>query len=90
MALFVLLLVGIDVLILTIFLMVEGVRNRLNDVKVVQDRENPMSTEGVRIYIVNKIDINHFALRYTFISCNNNELINSGASNYQLILHCCV
>ena len=59
MSLFVLLLVGIDILILTIFLVVEGVSNRLDDIKVVQDRENPMSTEGVRIYIVSKIDNYH-------------------------------
>ena len=64
MSLFVLLLVGIDVLILTIFLVVEGVRDRLNDIKEEKDRENPMSTEGIRHYIVSKIDIDHFIHLY--------------------------
>ena len=61
-------------------------RDRLNEIKEEKDRENPMSTEGVRIYIVSKTDIDHFVLRYTFTYNNNN----SGASKYQLILHCCV
>ena len=53
LALIVLLLVGIDVLILTIFMMVEGLKGRLQDSAVtVLDRENPMSTEGVSNYIL--------------------------------------
>ena len=48
LALIVLLLVGIDVLILAIFMMTEGLMGRLGTVTV-QDRENPMSTEGVSI-----------------------------------------
>ena len=48
LALIVLLLVGIDVLILAIFLVTEGLKDRLGTVTV-GDRENPMSTEGVSI-----------------------------------------
>ena len=48
LALIVLLLVGIDVLILAIFMVTEDLKGRLGTVTV-QDRENPMNTEGVSI-----------------------------------------
>ena len=51
LALIVLLLVGIDVLILAIFMATEGVNGRLGAVTV-QDRENPVSTEGVSVTII--------------------------------------
>lgn len=46
LAVVVLLLVGIDILILAIFMIVEGVRDGLGAI-IVQNREKPMSTEGV-------------------------------------------
>ena len=46
LALIVLSLVGIDILILGIFMAIEGAKGRLGAVTV-QDRENPMSIEGV-------------------------------------------
>ena len=46
LALIVLSLVGIDVLIFGIFMAIEGAKGRLGAVTV-QDRENPMNTEGV-------------------------------------------
>ena len=46
LVLIVLSLVGIDVLILATFMMVEALNGRL-DAVTVQDRENPMSTYGV-------------------------------------------
>ena len=51
LALIVLLLVGIDILILAIFMATEGVNGRLGAVTV-QDRENPGSTEGVSVTII--------------------------------------
>ena len=51
LALIVLLLVGIDVLILAIFMVTEGVNGRLGAVTV-QDRENPGSTEGVSVTVI--------------------------------------
>ena len=51
LALIVLLLVGIDVLILAIFMVTEGVNGRLGAVTV-QDRENPVSIEGVSVTII--------------------------------------
>ena len=51
LALIVLLLVRIDVLILAIFMATEGVNGRLGAVTV-QDRENPVSTEGVSVTII--------------------------------------
>ena len=58
LALIVLLLVGIDVLILGIFLVVEGVKDGGLDAVKVPDRENPMHIEGVRI-IVSKCSYLH-------------------------------
>ena len=52
LALIVLLLVGIDVLILGIFLVVEGVKDGGLDAVKVPDRENPMHIEGVRIIMI--------------------------------------
>ena len=46
LALVVLLLVCIDLLILTLFMVIEGIRGNLNSIEV-QDRESPMSTVGV-------------------------------------------
>ena len=51
LALIVLLLVGIDVLILAIFMVTEGVNGRLGAVTM-QDRENPVSIEGVSVTII--------------------------------------
>ena len=52
LALIVLLLVGIDVLILGTFLVVEGVKDGGLDAVKVPDRENPMHIEGVRIIMI--------------------------------------
>ena len=46
LALVVLLLVGIDVFILTIYMAIEGVRDKLNPIKL-PDREVPEMIEGV-------------------------------------------
>ena len=46
------LLVGIDILILGIFLVVEGVKDGGLDAVKVPDRENPMHIEGVRIIMI--------------------------------------
>ena len=46
LALIVLVLVGIDIIILTTFMVVEGVKDGLAPVTL-QDRENPMSIDGV-------------------------------------------
>ena len=56
LALIVLLMVGIDVLILTVFMATEGVKGGLGAVTV-QDRENPRSTEGVGIITLLKLHL---------------------------------